>query len=65
VEGHIYNATIIHSKKEGFGRSVSQGRKIGNRESEVRKMNTAGFLWMSSGAAVIGTTIYLLSFIIL
>lgn len=65
MEGHIYNATVMHSKKEGFARSVSRGRNGRELEDKVSKMDMAEFLSMFGGAAVIGTSIYLLSFVMI
>ena len=65
MEGHIFNATILHGKQEGVTRSVSQGRKSESWESKVGKMNTAEFLWVSGGAAVIGAGIYIMSFVMM
>ncbi|MFC4620410.1 hypothetical protein ACFO4N_17050 [Camelliibacillus cellulosilyticus] len=64
MDGHIYNATVVHSNQEGVARTLSQGRKSSNLESKVNKRVTVEFSWMAGGAAVIGASLYLLSFLI-
>lgn len=65
MEGHIYNAAITHSKQEEVTRSVSPYQESESFESKVSNMDTAEFLWMSGCTAVIGTSIYLMSFLMI
>ncbi len=60
MEGQIFNGAV-HTMKEGLAYSYSQNQKSVDFEYKATQKTTSGFLWMSSGVAIIGTTIYLLS----
>ncbi|HEU5139584.1 MAG TPA: hypothetical protein VFT51_06400 [Bacillales bacterium] len=62
MEGRIYNATVMNSEQERVTRTASRGRKGRNWESKISKMDTVELLWTFGGAALIGTSLYFMSF---
>lgn len=56
-------SSAIHSRKVIPAFPLSRGRrKFHRRENKLGQLGTGEFLWMVSGAAVVGAGVYLLSF---
>lgn len=62
--GNMKDVSVVHSRKVVPALPLSRGRKSNSQENQLGQMDTAEFLWMSGGAVVVGTGIYLLSFLL-